>query len=582
MNLKPIVVKEYLESLTEKSELNTIFPILLEAMNFTVLSKPSQKLGLKEYGKDIVAIGDDDDGIKKRFYFELKGGGDRNITESSLRKKDGVYESLIESTFEDFVSAYPRFQHLPLKIVIVHNGEAKGNVQSTLDNLFTKLSIARPNTTYDRWDISRLTILFSEHLFGAYLLTDAKSTSLFNRVLINLNTTQGISPHFNELLDYIFTKNTWTGYKKTIQRKWRLLFESLKLIAFVIYTESEKINNLDIAKRYSSYLIIRFWYWILKNKLEKDEKVLQYFTQVLIYFVHVLQFYLKRTYHTSRIKNGLSSKKGGRYEQVGFNLRSFDYFHYLLLVIRIETEVLGEANTKGVVSVINELISNNMVLCRPMLDIHSIPIMQALNAQIKCGDYENANTYLRNIFWYLKRGKEMYDCLPDANNSKENVVRLVSSGEKTIFYSDSTSPILAALLEYTVILNMEEEYNEVRDFILDKEVDLGLFVPFHGASSESQGFIEDQDNDLEEQLFSKSVDDGYQSEIRITKDLHEPLSFEGFIERFNDRKQEFSYEYRTESIGYGFLLDLAHYYFQTPFFPDKWRSLSIHQPEAAK
>ena len=67
MDIKNIVVKEYLESLTEKNELNYIFPILLESLGFIILSKPTEYLGIQEYGKDIVAVGFDDDGIKIRF-----------------------------------------------------------------------------------------------------------------------------------------------------------------------------------------------------------------------------------------------------------------------------------------------------------------------------------------------------------------------------------------------------------------------------------------------------------------------------------------------------------------------------------
>lgn len=69
MDLKYITVKGYLESLTEKNELNRIFPILLESMGYVILSKPTEYIGLPEYGKDIVAVGVDDDGKKKTFLF---------------------------------------------------------------------------------------------------------------------------------------------------------------------------------------------------------------------------------------------------------------------------------------------------------------------------------------------------------------------------------------------------------------------------------------------------------------------------------------------------------------------------------
>ena len=76
MNIRPLIVKTYLESLTEESELNRIFPLLLTSLNFEILSKPTENKGLQEFGKDVIAVGKDifidkDDssyGKKKRFY----------------------------------------------------------------------------------------------------------------------------------------------------------------------------------------------------------------------------------------------------------------------------------------------------------------------------------------------------------------------------------------------------------------------------------------------------------------------------------------------------------------------------------
>lgn len=85
---KTIIIKDYLESLTEDKELDYLFPMLLESMGFVILCKPKEYKGFTQYGKDIVAVGvDKADNIKKRFYFELKGGNDRNITDSNFEKK---------------------------------------------------------------------------------------------------------------------------------------------------------------------------------------------------------------------------------------------------------------------------------------------------------------------------------------------------------------------------------------------------------------------------------------------------------------------------------------------------------------
>ena len=570
MDLKYITVKGYLESLTEKNELNRIFPILLESMGFVILSKPTEYIGLPEYGKDIVAVGVDEDGKRKRFYFELKGGNDKNITDSNFYGKDGIQDSITQASYNKYVSAFPQFDKLPLKIIIVHNGIISGSVQATYESFIIATQKNLKNIVFDRWDISRLTILFSEKLFGQFLLVDPHTTRLFNRVLVNLNITDGVSKDYFELLDSIIFKETWVK-SKTLSRKWQLVFETFKLIGFIIYTESKGYNNLEIAKRYLTHLVLRFWYWILKNKLENDKKITMYFDQVFNLYHKVLLEYFERTIPIANLKDGLYSEHGGRYEQVGYTMRTFEYLEYLSFFLNVNRYFNGKKNDNNIHSRIVHLINNNNVCSRPLIDIHSITIISVLNLFIEFGEINNARSYLNLVLNQIQMTKSKFDYLPDANNNVQNVIKLIVTSIKPVYYSDTTSPLLTVLLEYLIILDMEEEYKIVSEFIRDKKIDLGVFVPHHSKNSTSLHLINDKDNDLEEQLFSKSVHDGYQSETRLTKLFDKELVFSEFKERLLNKKTEFEYDYRTKNAGYSYLLDLAHIYYQTPFFPDKWR-----------
>lgn len=573
MNIKQLVVKDYLESLTEKDELNRIFPLLLESMGFEILSKPTEYLGLQEYGKDIVAVGIDEDKVKRRFYFELKGGADRNITTRNFYGKDGIQESITEATYTPFVSAYPKFEDLPLKVIVVHNGVIEGGLQKTFENFLVQIGKTVNNTVFERWDIARLTAMFSENLFGAYLLTDSSTTKLFNRVLVNLDTSDGVSRDFIKLIDSLFEKNEWKGYKNRIPRKWQLLFESLKLISFVIYTESKEYNNLDIAKRYLTHLVLRYWYWVLKNNLENDKKVLKSFNQVMQFFYEVLQQYFDRTLPITQTKDGLYAENGGMFEQVGYTQRTFDYLAYLLILVNMEKACFKGYDLLDAKTGVYNVIKFNSVSKRPLLDIHSLVIVNTIELFIETDDINSAKAYLKSILGTLQYRKDKSGMLPDANNSIQNVMKCIVTGTKPVYYSDSTSPLLAVLLEYIALFDLEEEYNQIRIFVKKYDVTLGLFIPHHSKNSVSAELIEDKENDLEEQLFSKPLRDGYQVDTRLTKDLIDELSFREFQEKIEKRKDEFIYEYRTDKAGYAFLRDLAHFYFQTPYFPDKWRNV---------
>lgn len=75
--------------------------------------------------------------------------------------------------------------------------------------------------------------------------------------------------------------------------------------------------------------------------------------------------------------------------------------------------------------------------------------------------------------------------------------------------------------------------------------------------------------------FSKEFfNDGYKRSISLYKGLDGELSFEDFKQEVMERKEEFTYTYRTDKVDYGYLRDFTHIYFRTPYFPDKWREIA--------
>lgn len=579
MNIQPIIVREYLESLKESEELDYIFPILLEAEGFIIFSKPTEYKGFSQYGKDIVAVGIDfHDGIKKKFHFELKGGDDRHISKSNLTKNDGIIESLRESKYAEFKTLNEEYQNLPLKIVLVHNGEIKSSIQKTFEDFIAKEFPLNGGIEFERWGISELTKLFSEKLFSAFLLTDPKTTKLFNRVLINLDVYEKVSQDFIELLDCMFSQIDRYQYKKATPKNYITLFESIRLISFIIYTESKSYNNLSIAKKYLSCLILKYWNWILCNKFENDKKITQYFDKTLKLYFDVLSEFFQRTLSIAVLKAGLYSEQGGRYEEVGYTCRTFEYLQdlcFFLNFIKIKSPDKNEDNKSK--QIVVNIINANNVSNRPLLDIHSIPIISILSLFLGTEDNKNAETYLESIFDNLINAKERYDRMPDANNDIKNVIRYITTNEKSMYYIDTTSLLIATLLEFTVILNRNDIFNKVRDFIKKHSIDIALFVPHHGINSSSKQLIENTNFDLEELLFSfKPFNEGYQHNVLMTKNFKDDFKFEDYKEYVLSLKNEFTYEYRTDKAGYSFLRDLAHIYNKTPYFPDKWRIYLQH------
>lgn len=139
MSSNNIIVQEYLGSLKEDKELDYLFPILLNSMGFRIVQTAKESKGQSQYGKDIIAIGKNKHGEKFRWYFELKGYGDKDITDKNYSSTDGIRESIIEAkdtAFND--TSIPEFNQLPIKIVLVHNGILKTNIDQLLKALLVK------------------------------------------------------------------------------------------------------------------------------------------------------------------------------------------------------------------------------------------------------------------------------------------------------------------------------------------------------------------------------------------------------------------------------------------------------------
>jgi len=587
--MKTIIVREYLESLKEDRELDALFPILLEVMGFQIISTPKETKGFQQYGKDVVSVGTDEaDGQRKRFYFEIKGGEDKNISPTNFNKDDGIRMSIQEARDRPFSDiSHPEFNSLPVKIVLVHNGIMKESVREAFDGFISRefpgndpgrkrtigerfgnfFGAKTPAAAFqfERWDIHRLTELFSEKLFNEYLLTDDAAVQHFKKVLLLLNTPGNDQGDFKQLIDHIFIKAG--SYAEMGKRQRMLLSETLKLISFIVQSYATEAGNLEPARLCLNYAVIAYWKWLLENGMEKDSEAVRNFKTYLLTYRRLLDEYFARTLPVAKLKKGLWSPAGGRYEQVGYPVRLIAYLGALVNyfdLVRALPKDGDPAPVEQMNDLINVLKSNEDAL-RPLLDNHSIPLVATLDFMIRGNREDAAITLLKNIWLAVITAWRAFERLPDGSNSLKNVITLMLSSKKSVYYADQTSHLLAMLLEYFAVFDLKEEYEQVVGFLKETKIDLAVFVPYDNAQLASEPEISAENHEVA--LFDHMlIREGYQSQVSYFHD------YETFKTKAAS-KNEFSYDYRTVDAGFGFLLNLAHVHFDTPFFPDLWRPL---------
>lgn len=559
MNSNNIIVREYLSSLKEDKELDYLFPILINVMGFRIVQTALESKGQSQYGKDIVAIGDDEKGNKYRWYFELKGYTDKDITDRNFTVRDGILESIREAKYTAFNdSSIPEFNSLPIKIVVVHNGVLKANVRPTFDGFISKEFKAGE---FERWDIYYLTDLFSKYLFSEYLLADTESNRLFKRTLAFLDSPDNDFIDFKQLVEIQIDK-----ISSIKGRPFEMFFATINLLGSMIFHYSKENQNLIAAKECTNYLVLKVWSWILKQKLEQKETVLKEFRKLLKTQYDILNLYFKKTYKIASLENGLYAENGAFFEAIGYPLRCFDYINDLIYYceIRMYYPSFKKVSTHKKQlrnfqkDIIIKLIENNGGAYRPIIDNHSIAILNTFRffseqSDLRQKDVDFLASYILGVINGLLIIKLRRNRLPDGYNRINLVSEFVATGEKPEEYTDESSMLIAILYELLVLFDLEDVYLNLKRHLEDK-VNLQIAHP------------NTKEYDIEQSLFENHMD----SEYYVDGFQTVPDSFEEFKKLVKEKKYE-KMEYRTDKAGFPYLRTLAHTYFKNEIFPDEWR-----------
>ena len=559
MNSNNITVQEYLGSLKEDKELDYLFPILLNVMGFRIVQTALESKGQSQYGKDIIAIGKDKNGNKFRWYFELKGFKDKDITDKNYSIPDGIRESIIEAkdtAFND--SSIPEFNALPIKIVVVHNGILKTNIRPTFDGFISREF--KPGE-FERWDIYYLTDLFSKYLFSEYLLADTESNRLLKRTLAFLDSPDNDFVDFKQLVEIQIDRiNTIKG------RTFKKFFATINLLSSIVFHYSLENQNLIAAKECSDYLVLRVWAWILKQKLEQKEAVLKEFRKLLKTQYEILNLYFKKTFKVASLENGLYAENGAFFEAIGYPLRCFDYINDLIYYCELRSyyPAFDKVTThkKRLRNIqkdkIIKLIENNSGAYRPIIDNHSIAILNTFRffsrqSDLRQKDVEFLASYIFGVINGILVIKIKRNRLPDGYNRVNLVSEFVATGEKPEEYTDESSMLIAILYELLVLFNAEDTYLNLKKHLKDK-VNLQIAHP------------NIKEYDIEQSLFENHMDSEY-----YVDSIHKvPDSFEEFKKLVKEKPFE-EIDYRTDKAGFPYLRTLAHKYFKNELFPDEWR-----------
>ncbi len=540
---KSKIIREYLESLKEDKELDAIFPTLLEAMNFRIVTTPQNSKGCDQYGKDVVAVGRGEDGKIYRWYFELKGNAAKDITNSTFNMADGVRESLLAAKDVPYIdSAIPSFNKLPHKIVFVHNGILHENAKVQYEQ-FIQANFGEDE--FERWDIDKLVGLFATHLFDECMMSDDSSYKMLKKILLMCD-----APGWKEDDVRTLTKQLCGQCNVDNKRQVISTLAGLKLILSMIYEVCHEAKNLLPAKRASEAMVLLTWGWILKNYLDGKKYVIETFDGLVDLHLTIYQEYLDKLRRIARTYKGLYMREG-EIEKVMYPIRCYDYLadilYYYNAVRRWQSRKMVQIMQDEMMRVI-EMNSGFDVL---LLDTQSIPLLMLVRFLFvnNCSE-ENTEKFVRyinKVLTNLMRRKRHNNMFPELYGNRKACAK--SLYEKSDEYVDASSLLLVVLMEIIAWLGYEEWYKLLREEILKAKVNLQVAYPI-------------PDDELEVKMFEHRL----MNEMCVETNIQLPETLDEFKKTFVKRYD--SIDLRTEKTQFGYLTILAHKYYQTDMFPD--------------
>lgn len=552
-----ILIREYLSSLKEDTELDKIFVFLLESMGFEIISTPVESKGQSQYGKDIVAIGLAENGKKHSWYFELKGGDDANIDANKFNKPDGIRESLLEAKDVTYRFLETKgFEKLPTKFVLVHNGVLKENFKDQF-NGFIKKTFSEGE--FEHWDINKLTPLFYEKLFNEYLFTTSIRINNLKRVLIFLSLPDYDFSHLHLLVNDIL-KDFITNSKLN-KRKELLMFLSLAILLRLIWRYSKEQGNNYHVKYAINYCVLKTWQSILITKKTNKKAVLNLFSKLLNIQYEFYGEYIVNSIELASLKKGIASQIGSPFENIAFPLKTYQYLDDLIYYFNLKSftpdseNIIENQNIQKdlLVQVFNsnEEGGHKIVLDSQLIQIHHIFKFILDSQQLRQSDINFLLKLIGIIIDQLYLRKIRKNSTPYNSKNLEQLIEFEATGFKGDNYPEGESLLVAMLYEYVAIFNQPSFFKDLTEFT--KEVDLQIAEP-----------LWEEYPDFEQRFFGAYLSEEYCVDL-----MDNPIDFDEF-RNIVKTKYVKTDNFLTNKV-YPFLTTLAQTFYQNEPDPNEWR-----------
>ena len=463
-----LIIKEYLSSLKERGELDSVLPDLLSQLGLNVFSRPAR--GTRQDGVDVAAVGSLDDGPEKVYLFSIKAG---DLTRGDW---DGNSEQSLRPSLNEIIDSYiphrlpPEHQGKDVVICIALGGDVREPVRESVTG-FTDQN-TNGNITFEEWNGDKLAKEIESSFLQEDLLPEHARSHL-RKSLAMLDEPDVSYRYFAQLVYSLSAVHELNAAQRV--RAMRQMSICLR----ILYSWARQADNLESAYRSGELTLLHAWS-VFKLHAGKDNQttramkdaLLSIFTaydQICDEFlgVNVLPYADKRHAVSSAVRGSCS---------LDINLKVFDLLGRLgVAAIWAFTGVQrcpdDESTTREemlsdiqrYLEAIKALINNNPALFLPVKDEQAIDISIALLAlAIDGGNRDFIRSWLSEM---LARARFAYDAhwrYPSVLRSYTQLLEHPRSRDEDYRKNMTSGSILYPVIAlWAALLQDEQLYREV-------------------------------------------------------------------------------------------------------------------------
>ena len=377
-----LIIREYLGSLRERSELDAILPDLLSQLGLNVYSRPGR--GTRQDGVDVGAVGSLNGGPEKVYLFSIKAG------DLTGKEWDGDAVQSLRPSLNEILDAY-----IPNRIPVEHRGKEivicitiGGDVQEQVRPQLTGFisQNTSPNISFEEWNGDRLASLIQSSFLREDLLP-AGARSQLRKALALLDEPDAAYRHFDALIT-LLSKSAMSKSADRVRA-----IRQISICLWMLFAWARESANMEAAYRSGELTLLHAWNILREfagTHTKATDASLTAFSSVFQAYQQICTEFLSKVLpHVNKL-HGLSSAVRSSCG-LDVNLKMFDllgrvamaglwsYWGASLCTQEQQKEKEAAfADAAAHASSIKALISNNPVLCMPVKDSQSTDISVAL------------------------------------------------------------------------------------------------------------------------------------------------------------------------------------------------------------